>query len=345
MKIIDIRSDTITKPTEEMRKAMYNAQVGDDICGDDPTVIELEEKAALITGKEAALFVPSGTFGNQLCLFTHCKRGDEVIVDEACHIVEHEAGASAIIAGVQLRTVECEKTLPTPHAIDKRIRKVKDIHFPDTGLVCFENAHSSGRVARIEEMKASYEVAAKNSVPVHLDGARLFNAAVSLGVRASDIAKYCDSVMFCLSKGLCAPVGSIVAGSAKFIEQARFKRKIMGGGMRQAGVIAAPGIIALEKMIQRLYIDHNNARQLAIKLSDIEGVNVFQDRLDINMVFFTLDRQIQSKQFVEHFKKRGISVYPPESGEIRFVTNNEIDKGDIDRICMAVRDYARLNTL
>ncbi len=339
MKTIDIRSDTVTKPTEEMRKAMYDAEVGDDVCGDDPTVIKLEEKAALATGKEAALFVPSGTFGNQLCIFTHCQRGNEVILDNTCHIVEHEAGAASIIAGVQLRTTECEGGLPTPEAIEKRIRKVKDIHFPVTGLVCLENAHSNGRVAEIDEMKASYEAAEANSIPVHLDGARLFNAAAAIGVEASDIAKYCDSVMFCLSKGLCAPVGSIVAGSAKFIEKARFKRKIMGGGMRQAGVLAAPGIIALEKMTRRLHMDHENAKELAKRLSGIKGVNVMEDRLDINMVFLALDRQTHAEEFIEHFKKRGISVYPPESGVVRFVTNNGVDISDIDRIHAALKEY------
>lgn len=339
MKIIDIRSDTVTKPTPEMRKAMYEAEVGDDVCGDDPTVIRLEKIAAEITGKEAALLVPSGTFGNQLCLFTHCERGNEVILDESSHIVEHEAGASSIIAGVQLRTVKCEDGILSTEDIDSRIRKSINVHFPRTGLVCLENAHSNGRAIPLDKMKAAYEAASACSVPVHLDGARLFNAAVALGVEASEIARHCDSVMFCLSKGLCAPIGSIVAGDAGFIEKARFKRKIMGGGMRQAGVIAAPGIIALEDMTARLHIDHENAKKLADGISGIKGTDVKRSMTDINMVFFTINRKTEDGEFVEFFKKRGISVYPPESGVIRFVTNNGVETGDIERIVSAVREF------
>jgi threonine aldolase len=339
MKIIDIRSDTVTKPTLEMRKAMYEAEVGDDVCGDDPTVIRLEKIAAEITGKEAALLVPSGTFGNQLCLFTHCERGNEVILDESCHIVEHEAGASSVIAGVQLRTVKCEDGILSPEDIDSRMRKSINVHFPETGLVCLENAHSSGRAIPIDKMKAAYGAASANSVPVHLDGARLFNAAVALGVEASEITKYCDSVMFCLSKGLCAPIGSIVAGDAGFIEKSRFKRKIMGGGMRQAGVIAAPGITALEKMTERLHVDHENAKKLADGISWIRGVDVKRSRNDINMVFFTINRKTEEGEFVEFFKKRGIMVYPPESGIIRFVTNNGVEADDIEHIVSVLSEY------
>ena len=263
MKQLDIRSDTVTKPTEEMRMAMYRAEVGDDVCGEDPTVIKLESIAADMVGKEAAVFVPSGTFGNQLSIFTHCQRGNEVILDNNCHIVEHEAGAAAIIAGVQLRPVKCVDGILSPDDVESLVRKVKDIHFPETGLVCMENAHSSGRVINPEKMRYIYEVSAKYNIPVHLDGARIFNAAVSLGVDVKEITGYCDSVMLCLSKGLGAPVGSILAGSADFIGNARYKRKIMGGGMRQAGVLAAPGIIALTKMVDRLEVDHKNASKLA----------------------------------------------------------------------------------
>lgn len=339
MKIIDIRSDTVTKPTEEMRMAMYRAEVGDDVCKDDPTVIELEELAAKITGKEAAIFVPSGTFGNQMSLFTHCDRGNEVILDNNCHIVEHEAGASSVIAGVQLRAVDCPEGILSPEDIDSRIRKVLDPHFPKTGLVCIENAHSTGRVISLEKIRAVYEKAREYKIPVHLDGARLFNAAVSLNTKASELAKHCDSVMFCLSKGLGAPVGSIVAGTEDFITKARYKRKIMGGGMRQAGVLAAPGIIAISKMVKRLPEDHRNAGMLAAMLKDIKGVNVFEDRLDINMVFFTLDIDVEDNDFVSHFADANIKVYPPEDRIFRFVLNYGVSADDLSLIHDTLKEF------
>lgn len=339
MKIIDIRSDTVTKPTEEMRMAMYKAKVGDDVCGDDPTVIELEELAAKMTGKEAALFVPSGTFGNQLALFTHCERGNEVILDNSCHIVEHEAGASSIIAGVQLRTVECPDGILKSEDIDSRIRKALDQHFPKTGLICVENAHSGGRVIRPDKMKEVYDKANEYNIPVHMDGARLFNASTSLGINVTEITRFCDSVMFCLSKGLCAPVGSILAGSEKFINKARYKRKIMGGGMRQAGVIAAPGIIALTKMVERLVQDHQNANVLAQMLKSINGVNIRDNMLDINMVFFTLDIAINKDNFVKYFSDRNIKIYPPENGVFRFVTNNDVTSEDLPLIAETLKNY------
>lgn len=339
MKIIDIRSDTVTKPTEEMRLAMYRAKVGDDVCGDDPTVIELESLAARMSGKEASLFVPSGTFGNQLSLFTHCERGNEVILDNSCHIVEHEAGASSIIAGVQLRAVDCPQGVLSPDDVDSRVRKVVDQHFPKTGLVCMENAHSSGKVVPLSKMKAVYDKAHEYGIPVHLDGARLFNAASAIGVTAPEITKYSDSVMFCLSKGLGAPVGSIIAGSKDFIQKARFKRKIMGGGMRQAGVIAAPGIIALTRMVSRLSDDHRNAVMLAGLLDKIEGVNVYTDMLDINMVFFSLDAVVDDNDFVKYFSSRKIMVYPPEGRVFRFVMNYGVLVDDLQFISETLKNF------
>ena len=336
--MIDIRSDTVTKPTEEMRLAMYNAEVGDDVCGDDPTVIELETVAAEAVGKEASVFVPSGTFGNQLALFTHCERGHEVILDDSCHIVQHEAGASSVIAGVQLRAVECPEGILAGDDIDKRLRKVRDQHYPKTGLVCMENAHSSGRVIDPVKMHGVYDKASSFAVPVHLDGARIFNAAATLGTDASEIAEHCDSIMFCLSKGLGAPVGSILAGTSEFIENARYKRKIMGGGMRQAGVLAAPGIIAVTRMRERLAEDHENARALAGMLAEIPGVSVFTDMLDINMVFFKISKHIPDGVFVSFFGERAINVYPPEDEVYRFVTNYGVSGGDLVRVYEALRD-------
>ena len=261
MQYIDLRSDTVTWPTPAMRKAMAEAPVGDDVYGDDPTMNELEERAAARVGKEAALFVPSGTFGNQLALFSWCPRGSEVILGEQCHIIQHEAGAASVIAGVQVRPVDAPDGALDPGAVRARVRS-EDIHHPVTSLVCMENAHSSGRVVPLAAMDAVYALARSRGLPVHLDGARLFNAATALGVSAAEVAARADSVMFCLSKGLCAPVGSMLAGPHDFIAQARKKRKIMGGGLRQAGVLAAAGLIALDEMTKRLAEDHANAREL-----------------------------------------------------------------------------------
>jgi len=252
---IDVRSDTVTWPTEAMRVAMASAPVGDDVYGDDPTMNELERLAAEMTGKEAAIFVPSGTFGNQLALFTWCPRGSEVILGEQCHIVQHEAGAAAVIAGVQTRTIFAPNGILPVDEIEARIRG-DDIHYPSTTLICLENAHSSGRVISLDSMKEVAALAKRYGLPIHLDGARLFNAAIALGVRAADIAAHVDSVMFCLSKGLCAPIGSMLAGPRDFIEKARRKRKIMGGGMRQVGILAAAGLVALKEMTGRLAEDH-----------------------------------------------------------------------------------------
>jgi len=215
---IDVRSDTVTWPTEAMRVAMASAPVGDDVYGDDPTMNELERLAAEMTGKEAAIFVPSGTFGNQLALFTWCPRGSEVILGEQCHIVQHEAGAAAVIAGVQTRTIFAPNGILPVDEIEARIRG-DDIHYPSTTLICLENAHSSGRVISLDSMKEVAALAKRYGLPIHLDGARLFNAAIALGVRAADIAAHVDSVMFCLSKGLCAPIGSMLAGPRDFIEK------------------------------------------------------------------------------------------------------------------------------
>jgi hypothetical protein len=220
--MIDIRSDTVTLPTEEMRRAMAGADVGDDVYGDDPTVNRLEELGAEMLGKEAAVFVPSGTFGNQLALFTWCARGTELVLGEDCHILVHEAGAAAVIAGVQTRPVPAPDGVLSPF-LRQRLRK-RDLHTPETSLICLENAHSLGRVVPLEEMDAVRQIADEWGLPVHLDGARIFNAAAALGVEAREIAARADSVMFCLSKGLCAPVGSLLAGKADFVREARIRK-------------------------------------------------------------------------------------------------------------------------
>lgn len=331
MRFIDLRSDTVTVPTQKMRDAMYNAEVGDDVYQDDPTIKELEAYAAQLVGKEASLYVPSGTFGNQLSLFTHCKRGDEVILGEDCHIVMHEVGASAVIAGVQLRTLQSNKGVLNPQDIKSRIRREEeDIHFPGTGLICLENAHSNGRVIPLEVMKEIYGIGSQHQIPVHLDGARLFNAAAHLRVDVNEITQYCDSVMFCLSKGLCAPVGSMLAGSKAFIDKARKGRKLMGGGLRQAGFLAAAGLVALKEMTARLHEDHENAQLLGQELSKIPGIKVNMENIQINMVFFDMsETRYDSDKLVKEFNERGIKINPAEGGLVRFVTNYWVSREDI----------------
>lgn len=338
MKIIDLRSDTVTIPTDEMRKAMAEAEVGDDVYGDDPTVNELEKKAADIIGKEDAIFVPSGTFGNQLAILTHTNRGDEIIVEKNCHIVMHEVGASAVIAGVQLRAVEGKNGTMNPVDVENAIRD-EDIHFPRTGLICIENAHSSGAVVSIDNMKEIKKVAEKTGIPIHLDGARVFNAAKALNVDVKEITKYTDSIMFCLSKGLAAPIGSILAGSKEFIKNARKNRKLMGGGLRQAGIIAAAGIIALEKMVDRLEEDHQNSQYLAEELSKIEGINVKFDRNDINMVFFELPNEIiKEEKLISKLLDRNIKINGQEDGEYRFVTNKDVTREDLEYVVEQMKE-------
>lgn len=327
---IDLRSDTVTQPTPAMREAMANAPVGDDVYGDDPTINQLEKLACEILGKEAALFVPSGTFGNQVAIMTHTKRGDEILVGDACHILMHEVGAAAVLSGVQVRTFPVVGNNIDVQKLAGMLRG-DDIHFPDTGLICMENAQSSGQVVQLSNMQAIYELAHDHDIPVHLDGARLFNAALALGVNAKEIAQFSDSVNVCLSKGLCAPVGSLLLGTESFIKKARKNRKLMGGGLRQAGILAAAGIIALTDMVDRLESDHQNARYLANRLEEIESCVVQRDRLDINMVFFTfVESVITETELVNGLLQKNIKISGQENGEYRFVTNNDITSDDID---------------
>lgn len=329
---IDLRSDTVTHPTNEMREAMANAVVGDDMMNEDPTTNELQTLAAKMLDKEDALFVPSGVFGNQLAMFTHCERGNEVIISNDSHPVQHEAGAAAIIAGVNTRVVTNEKQWFTWDEITQFIRFEEDLHFPHTGLIWVQNSLSNGDVWPLEEMEKIYENAKKYGIPVHLDGARIFNAATYLNVEAKKIAQYSDSIMFCFSKGLAAPIGSMLVGTKEFIAKARYKRKIMGGAMRQVGVLAAPGIIALKEMTKRLHKDHNNAKKLAEAFAKYE--DVFDVNLDIvktNMFFMKL-KVGERKNFLEILENFGILTYPKELGWYRFVTHKDVTDENIDFI-------------
>jgi threonine aldolase len=335
--MIDLRSDTVTAPTAAMRKAMAEAEVGDDVYGDDPTVKRLEELGAELTGKEAALFVPSGTFGNELALFTWCPRGTEVILGEECHIIGHEAGAPAAIAGVQTRCISAPDGVLAPEDVRGRLRK-RGLHAPATSLICLENAHSLGRAAPLAAMDAVKALADEWGLPVHLDGARIFNAALALGCDVRDIARRAGSVMFCLSKGLCAPVGSLLAGPADFIGEARLKRKILGGGMRQAGILAAAGIIALTEHPPLLAEDHRRAKKLARALAAIPGMAINPAETDINMVFFRFppaEDPGRAAEITAAFARGGIIINPPENGVFRFVTHYWTGDGELEAVIRA----------
>lgn len=331
---IDLRSDTVTVPTEQMRQAMFEAQVGDDVYGDDPTVNRLQQLAAEMFGKEGAIFVPSGTMSNQLALFCHVERGQEIILPDECHVVVHECGAPAVLAGAQLRCIQCVNGEMPLEVIERSIRKdPTDIHQPSTGLITYENADSNGKVRSISYMKAVKELAEKYHLPVHIDGARYFNAAAFLETDVKEMAQYCDTLSVCLSKGLCAPIGTVLLGPAEFIEKARRRRKLLGGGMRQAGFLAAAGILALEKMSGRLKEDHQLAQYLADRLEEIKGIEVMKDRRDINMVFFRMDGySMAPEQLVEKMRDNNILINGADEGVMRFVTHNYVTKEEIDQV-------------
>ena len=338
MRYIDLRSDTVTQPTQEMRDAMQNALVGDDVYQDDPTTNELEAYAAKVLGKEAALFVTSGTMGNQLGIMAQTRRGDEIIAGSHSHIVVHEVGAAAVLSGVTVRMLDFPACMPIPEMIENAIRS-DDIHEPPTSMICLENALANGRVVPLETMAKVRIIADKNKLPIHLDGARVFNAAAFLGVDVKEITRYCDTISCCLSKGLCAPVGAILAGSEEVVSRARKFRKMIGGGMRQNGILAAAGIIALRDMQMRLVEDHENAKYMADLLSKISGVNVMWDCLDINMVFFTIDRSAEIVSALEgEMLKRGIKIGGYSEGAMRWVLNNDINREDIDTAVFELKD-------
>ena len=330
MRYIDLRSDTVTRPTLAMRAAMAAAEVGDDVYGDDPTVNELEALAAETLGFEAALFVTSGTMGNQLGIMSQTRRGDEIIAGANSHIFMHEVGAAAVLSGVTVRQVDYPNCIPVPAMVEAAIRP-DDIHEPPTSLICLENALANGRLVPVETMAEIRRIADEHGLNVHLDGARVFNAAAALGVDVKEITRYADSVSCCLSKGLCAPVGAIFAGRAETVKRARKCRKLLGGGMRQAGILAAAGILALKEMPKRLSEDHANAKRLAELLSQIDGVSIYKDSVEINMVFFKLDRSAELKAALpEKMKQHGILINPEELGEFRFVTNNDVSAKDVE---------------
>ncbi|MFP4478770.1 MAG: low-specificity L-threonine aldolase [Candidatus Izemoplasmatales bacterium] len=335
MTYIDLRSDTVTKPTEEMRQAMMQAEVGDDVFNDDPTMNELEDLVARKLGKEAGVFIPSGTFSNQLALFTHCKQGDEVIVDQFAHIVQHESGASPVISGVQLFTLESNLGIWDLKKMEKMIKK-RTVSTTNTKLICIENAYS-GRALPLDYFDKVSKIAKKHELKVHLDGARIFNAAVALNVDVSEIAKYADTVSVCLSKGLSAPIGSVLVGPKDFIDQARMKRKMMGGGMRQVGILAAAGKIAVEKMSKRLIHDHKNAAYMADLLSKIPNLKIDERQRDINMVFFDIDDE-RKFGLEDYMFENGVKILEYEDG-FRFVAHKDLNREDIKEAIDLVEKY------
>jgi len=342
MEYIDLRSDTVTKPTPEMREAMAKAQVGDDVFEDDPTVNRLQEMAAAMLGKEASLFVPSGTMGNLLALLVHCQRGDEVIVGDQSHIHLNEAGGMSALGGIYPHPVhnQADGTL----ALDDIRASIQseDVHRTITRLVCIENTQNicGGVPLSVEYTRQVGELAHANGLSLHIDGARLFNSAVAQNVSAKELAAPADSVMFCLSKGLAAPIGSMLVGSAKFIKRARHLRKMLGGGMRQVGIVAAAGIISLESMIERLGEDHARARKLAEGLSQIKGIVVDKGSPYTNMVYFDLtkDAPLNAEQIMYKLQDRGILVGPESYTRFRLVTHYWIDDAAVERTVQAFAD-------
>jgi len=326
---VDLRSDTVTQPTPAMRTAMMEADLGDDVFQDDPTILRLEQRGAEVVGQEAGLFMASGTMGNQVAIMTHARRGNEVLVGRPCHIQEHEVGAAAVLSGVTLAPIDAPTGLLHPDDVARAIRS-PDVHHPETGLLCLECAHSSGAVQPIDSLRAAIDVARDHDVPVHLDGARIFNAAHVLETTAAEVAQGADSVMYCLSKGLGAPIGSLLCGSRDFIARARRNRKSLGGGMRQVGFLGAAGLYALEHHVARLGEDHTRADRLAAALAEVPSISICEDRRHINMVWFRHADGGDPLRLVQAMLDRQVKIFRPLGGEWRLVTHLDIDDEALD---------------
>ena len=340
MKTVDLRSDTVTKPTPEMRKAMYEAEVGDDVMREDPTVRRLEELAADRLGKEAAMLVPSGTMGNLASLLTHCNRGDEVILGDKAHIFHHEQKGASVLGGVAYNPIPNQEDGTLKLEDIENAIQPDDIHVARSRLLALENTQNfcGGVALSPEYIRAASAVAKSHGLSVHMDGARIFNAAVALGVKPSELVAPVDSVMFCISKGLAAPIGSMVVGTREFIEEARRVRKVLGGGMRQAGIIAAAGIVALNTMVDRLAEDHRRARMLAEGINEIPGLEVKLETVQTNIVVFRLKRpDMTPTQLAERLAERGVLLFAIGNDTLRAVTHYEISDDDIAYALSAFR--------
>jgi threonine aldolase len=344
MRVVDLRSDTVTLPSDEMREAMARAELGDDVFGEDPTVNRLQQMAAERVGKEAGLLVVSGTMGNLASILTHCRRGEEVILGDQSHTFIYEGGGISALGGVHPHTVsnQPDGTLRLED-IEAAIRP-DNVHFPRTRLICLENTHNRcyGTPLRPEYMDAVGELARRHGLVVHLDGARIFNAAMALGVDVKKLTCHADSITFCLSKGLAAPVGSVLCGSKAFIAEARRTRKVLGGGMRQAGVLAAAGIVALEKMIDRLREDHDNAMRLARGIARIDGLSIDLAHVHTDIVYFEVVRDgLTAEELTKRLDSRGVRMLSVGPKRIRAVTHYGITADDIKSAMLALEDVMR----
>lgn len=337
-KISDFRSDTVTRPTDTMRQAMANAVVGDDVLGDDPTVQQLETMAAEIIGKEAALFVPSGTMANCIAVKAWTHELEEIIVESRSHIYNMESTSITFVSRVNPRPLPSNRGAMDPDLIKDSIR-LPSVHTPRTSLICVENTHNnwSGAVVPLENLKAVRDVANRNEIKIHFDGARIFNASIASGIPANEYAAVADSLMFCLSKGLSAPVGSILTGPQDFIDYSRRIRKALGGGMRQVGILAAAGLVSLTEMIDRLEDDHFRAKKLAQEISRLPGVVLNPDLIETDIIIFNLDRSdITIPQFLDKLRKLGVLALATQGG-VRFVTHKDVDDSDVDHAIEAMK--------
>lgn len=341
MKIIDLRSDTVTLPSPAMREAIYQAELGDDVFGEDPTINHLEEMAAERVGKEAALLVVSGTMGNLVCALTHCARGEEAILGDMSHMFLYECGSMSAVGGIHPHTLENQPDGTIRLDDIKAAIRGGNVHFPRTRLIILENTHNrcSGRALTPEYTDAVAALAGEHGISVHLDGARIFNAAVALGIDVKELTRSVDSLSFCLSKGLAAPVGSVVCGSKEFVAEARRSRKVLGGGMRQAGIIAAAGITALEEMVDRLEDDHKNARRLAEGIDQIKGLSIDLTKVQTDIVYFEMaGKKLTAEELVEELGKKGIKMLCVAPSRIRAVTHYGITAEDIDLALQVLKE-------
>jgi threonine aldolase len=343
MRTIDLRSDTVTLPTEEMLEAMRTAALGDDVYREDPTVNRLEELAAKKMGKEAALLTTSGTQANLVSALSQTRRGEEVILEAEAHMYYYEVGAFSAVGGLIPRLVKGHDGIMSPQDIESALRP-PNIHFPPTSLVCIENSHNraGGTVWSPTQTKAVFDLVKSRKLNLHMDGARIFNAAIAQNIDVRDLTKHVDTLMFCLSKGLSAPIGSIAVGDRDFVDRARRYRKMLGGGMRQSGVIAAAGIIAIEKMVDRLRDDHENARKLAKGLSTIDGIAIDQSKVQTNIVAYDVSGLgIDGQKWIAMLNESGVKAGPLEAGRVRMVTHRGIEKEDIDLTLNVAEKVAR----
>ena len=337
-RLVELRSDTFTLPTDEMRQAMAAAELGDDVWDEDPTVHRLQRRAAEMVGKEASLFIPSGTMGNLCALLAHTQPGDEVLVEAESHIFISEVAGAAVVGGLQLRPLTTPEGRLKPDQVRAALRE-PDIHEPHSALLCLENTHNrqGGICLSARETREVAGVAHAAGMKVHLDGARIFNAAVAQQVDVRELTEPVDSVMFCLSKGLSAPVGSMLAGSAAFVQQARRRRKMLGGGMRQAGVLAAAGLYALDRMVDRLAEDHANARRLGEGLQGIPAIEIDLSRIESNMVFGNCQPPLSAREFIERCRQEGVLLDQASPQRWRMVTHRGVSAAEVDYAIEAIR--------